>query len=311
MTARGGFALVAVLWLITLFSAVGLELGILARERRIAAANLIETVHADAAAAAGVEHARALVEPLALLEEQGVPASPDELMMAGRDLSDSMMVGAAAYRLTLADAGAKLNINNAGEDELRRLLAALRLDAGAADRVAQAILDWRDADDLSRARGAERADYEHDGANVLPRNAPFRHIDELRNVRGVTQAVYRTVAEHVTVVGSGRVNLNAAPRVVLLSQPGIGEEAADILLQERASGRPVRNLNELSALLSVAARAELVAETPRLLTRTTFDTREIEVMSEGWLAGSHLRTRIHAIFLLSGGTAWLAWRTAE
>src|SRR5438132_230256 len=58
VTRRNGFALLAALWLLVAFSLVGLSLSALARDRRLAAANLIERTQALAAAQAGVEHLR-------------------------------------------------------------------------------------------------------------------------------------------------------------------------------------------------------------------------------------------------------------
>ena len=58
MNGRGGFALVAALWLLIALSAVGLDSALRSRARRQAAANVLDEVRARAAAVAGTEYAR-------------------------------------------------------------------------------------------------------------------------------------------------------------------------------------------------------------------------------------------------------------
>ena len=54
MRDERGFALIAALWLVVAISTVGLQLGLAAQQRRLATANAVETVRAQAAADAGV-----------------------------------------------------------------------------------------------------------------------------------------------------------------------------------------------------------------------------------------------------------------
>src|SRR5690606_8405821 len=124
------------------------------------------------------------------------------------------------------DAGSQLHLNVADEEELRRYFSALRMDYGKADRLAQAIMDWRDLDQSHRARGAERDDYLAAGSAVLPADGPFRRVSDLRFVMGMTSADYDLLSPHLTLFGSGRINLNSAPREVLLALPGVTEETA-------------------------------------------------------------------------------------
>lgn len=69
------------------------------------------------------------------------------------------------------------------------LLAAL---PGSDDAVAAAIVDWRDADETPVDGGAERGDGHYAGAAVAyaPRNAAIETLEELRLVRGVSDALW-------------------------------------------------------------------------------------------------------------------------
>lgn len=318
MTNRKGFALIAALWLLVALSAIGLEFGRQSRAHRLSAANVLEGARAEAAAQAGVEHARARMTAL-LLDARRMASGFDPARAADpwaapqHAFTDTVELGrdgdVAEYSVALRDAGAALNLNRATEEELKRLFGALRVDAGLADRLAQTIGDWRDADDLHRARGAEREDYLRDRAAVLPANRLFQRVEELREVRGMTAEIFARVRPHLTVLGTGQVNLNSAGREVLLAIPGMSEEAAAMVLRSRRQGRRVASLNELSLELSAGPRQAFVDAMPMLLTRTALETREVELISEGRIDGSPVRVRVEGLLVRGGDHAFLVWRS--
>jgi general secretion pathway protein K len=313
MSSQRGFALIAALWLLVALSAAGLEVSLRAQERRLAAANVSEGARARAAALSGVEHARArlsrlLVDAEALAGPANAVHRIDPWGSPAGLLPEPVALEEARYQVHLRDAGAALNINRASEEEVFRLLLALRVDGGRAEEIAQSIMDWRDPDDLHRPRGAERDYYLRTGSPVLPRNGPFEDLSELVYVRGMTPAILERVQPYFTVLGTGQINLNAADRAVLLALPGIGEEAVAVLLRYRRSGSRIGSLAELSNELSSEGRALLSAEMARLMARTTTETREVEVRSDGWIEGGRVRAHVHALLVRSGGTAFLVWR---
>ena len=65
-----------------------------------------------------------------------------------------------------------------------------------AQRTLEAILDWRDADDLKRPNGAEAPDYQAAGSKYVPTNSPFESVGELQRVLGVTPALMARIAPH-------------------------------------------------------------------------------------------------------------------
>jgi len=248
MRDRQGFALIAALWLMVALSVVALALGLRARDRRVSAGNVQEDAEAGAAAEAGVAHARALLERRLSGFSALAPGIDPWQDLSSVVAPDSQAVGDAWFRVRLRDAGAALNLNRCSEDELRRLLSALRIDAGNADRIAQAAMDWRDPDPLRRARGAERDDYVRAGAAELPSDAPFGSVEEFRRVRGVSEQVFRRASPYLTILGSGQVNLAAAPREVLLSLPGMTEESAAAVLRRQRRGMALASLADLGSL---------------------------------------------------------------
>lgn len=307
---RAGFALLATLWLVVAIGVVGLEWGLRAQDQRRVALNVVDAATARAAAESGIAQARArLEEALRRAQELGAE-SPRPLLDPWREparlVPDSIGGGnGVAWRVHMEDAGTRLDLNRAEPEELRRLLVALRVDAGRADRVSQSVADWRDPDDAHRARGAEREWYERAGRPVLPRNGPFQDVTELRHVRDVTDQLYERVAPFLTVRGTGRVNVMAAPRPVLLALPGLGEEAVRALERRRRAGRPLPNIASLGDELSPPARRRLSGALSQLFVRTTTETREVVITSEGSVEGSSVRVRAQALVVRSRDAAFL------
>ncbi|MGQ0640479.1 MAG: general secretion pathway protein GspK [Gemmatimonadaceae bacterium] len=237
MRQRRGFALIAALWLLVALAALGTELGLAGRAWRRSAIARVDRQQATAAAEAGVAHTQARLEQALANEPIAAPERANDAWGEGtleQLIPDSVAFGSHYYSIRASirarDAGSALNVNLASEDELRRLLTALRIDAGKADQLAQSISDWKDADGLHRARGAERDAYVKAGASELPPNRPLRELSELRAVLGMTSELFERAAPYLTTVGSGSVNIARAPAPVLLALPGMSNEAVALIL---------------------------------------------------------------------------------
>jgi len=314
---RRGFALMAALWLLVAISTVSLELSALARGRRLAVVNALESARAAAAAESGIEHARARL--VRLIGEGGAgktwgdPLSVlDPWHDAGAAIEDSVtMNDGATYRTHVSDLGAMLNVNRVTEDELRAFLTAEAIDAVSVDGLAQAILDWRDVDNARRLHGAERDDYIKASAREVARNGPFESIDELRFVRGMTPAIFSKIRGELTVLGSGQVNINAAGPAVLASIPGITSLAVEIIIQTRRRGRRIESVRQLMDLLPTQARSPFDHALVGALQRLAFDTHEVLVVSDGWLAASPVRVHEEAVIARGGNAAFVTWRRID
>jgi type II secretory pathway component PulK len=199
----------------------------------------------------------------------------------------------------------------ATEDELRRLFTALRMDAGRADRLAQLVADWRDVDDAHRARGAEREQYLRASAPFLPENRPFRDVAELQRVLDMTDRDYTLIAPYLSVRGSGRVNLRSAERPVLMSLPGVGEEAAAVIMRLRRSASMPLTIDQVQQELSSGARIALLEYLPVLASRTVSQTRELDVVSDGWADGGSVHVRVAALFVRADPSAMVVGRRVE
>jgi general secretion pathway protein K len=311
--ARRGFALIAALWLLVAFAAIGTGISIHSRARRLSAANSLDEDRGRAAADAGLEHVRSRLARLlaGTLTLQEMPTVGDSWSTASTALTDTVKLGDERYHVSVRDAGASLNLNLANEQELERFFIALPIDAGRATEIAESILDWRDSDNLHRLHGAEADDYLRLGSAVLPANEKFSRLEELRYVKSVTPDIFARARPFLTLMGTGQININSAPRPVLLALPGMSEEAVSVLLQTRGSSQPIHSLPELSARLSSGARASLIDANPELLPLAAFETRELDVRSEGWTDGSPVHEWLDALIVKAGGLGVVVFRRAS
>jgi general secretion pathway protein K len=97
-----------------------------------------------------------------------------------------------------------------------------------------AILDWRDEDDLRLLNGAEDPDYDAAGRPYGAKDGPFDSVEELQQVLGFDRVLYQALAPALTV-SSGQASPGAefAPPLVRAAVEGISlEEMRDRLQQE-------------------------------------------------------------------------------
>jgi DNA uptake protein ComE-like DNA-binding protein len=120
---------------------------------------------------------------------------------------------ATRIRYGLMDESARLNLNVIGklqleEDQQRELLMGL---PGMTEDIADAILDWIDADDNARPYGAEAEYYESEAA-YSAKNGPLETIDELLLVRGVTpELLYGEDANRNGLLDANEDDADASP----------------------------------------------------------------------------------------------------
>ena len=322
---RPGMALLAALWIVVAISVVGLQFGIEAREHRRLAIGVAERGRARAAAGGALALARARLE--AALRR---PAVRSDAVLAARAAdpwldADSLFsgvdsLGDVVVEVRARDLGERLNLNQLGDDELRTFLGVALDDYMVADGLAQAIMDWRDADDASRPRGAEREDYARRGRLVLPADGPFREVEELLHVEGMTPERFEKVRPYLTTRGSGIVNLNAADEAVLRALPGMTDAMVARLLGMRSQGQRLRTVNELvpgaanrpapgRPARPGAAGSEVVR---RLEQRASVDTREVELTLVARAGPQAVPVLVRAVVQRAGGNgstvAWQTWQ---
>ena len=227
MRGDRGVALLLVLWALVLLGTLALGFSWSMRTEALAARNGIDETRAYFQARTGVSRAVALLRSL---PADNVLAGP----IAGEDDD-------ASYEVRVESESGKVDVNLVGEEVLLEMLKKGGLPEEEAESVRDAILDWRDEDDVARPRGAERAEYAGMPEPVTPRNGKLRGVEELSFVKGVTKEFYRLFLSRVFTAhgNSPTVNFLRAPEIVLRSLPGVSVEAAARIVAGRAGEPPI------------------------------------------------------------------------
>ena len=221
---QSGIALVLVLWMLALLSVIAGSLVFSWRTELLMARNLTSLAQAEALADAGVHKA---IHELA-------QSQTDPQRWKGDGLTRLWIFQGAKLRVTILDESAKVNINAAPAVLLKGLFRAVGVAEADADALADAVADWRDADDLRNLHGAEKADYAAAGKDYGPANALFETTEELRQVLGMNDDLFHKLESLVTVYSrQSGINTAVARREVLLALPGTTPEQVDIFLGQR------------------------------------------------------------------------------
>jgi general secretion pathway protein K len=222
--AQRGIALVLALWLTVLLTVIASGFAYTMRGEALAARNAISLAQARALADGGVERT---------IYELSRPRLPDAWTPDGRP--HRWIDSGAQLVVTAVDETSKIDLNSANDALLKGLMMQVGgLDDAAAAHVVDAILDWRDADDLRRPNGAEQSDYRAANLKYGPSNAPFESVGEFGRVLGVTPALFQRVAGSLTVFSrQAGVNPATAARDVLLALPNATPELVDQYIAAR------------------------------------------------------------------------------
>lgn len=225
-SSQRGIALIAVLWLTVLLTVIASGFAFSMRGGALAARNTMSVAQARAAADGAVERvAFELARPR---------NTPDVWLPDGR--VRTWADGEIAIASTAVDESARIDLNSAADPLLKGLLENVGgLDPDTSDRVLDAILDWRDADDLKRPNGAEADDYRAAGLKYVPTNSRFESVGELQRVLGVTPALMARIGGSLTVYSQQRgINPATAPRDSLLALPGVTPDQVDSFIASRS-----------------------------------------------------------------------------
>lgn len=206
---RKGFVLLAVLGVVVLLALGAYQFSELMLAEDRAAERSVRVAQARAAADSGVQYALALLADPANLQtltggnpydaasafQNVTVAASDDLraqarfsIVAAGEGDVGGTVGTANFRYGVADEAARINLNTLlSVDSTGEVGKALLLKLpNMTEEVANAILDWIDADDEPRAGGAESSSYAGGQPGYRAKNGPLDTLEELLLVQGVT-----------------------------------------------------------------------------------------------------------------------------
>lgn len=185
-------------------------------------------------------------------------------------IEDSLIDGAIATQIV--SEGSKLDINdlaspsktlakNTKEQILRIFSQRTDGDDAFADlyrgfnfeELVNHMTDWIDEDSESLNGGAEKSYYRDITSDSIPPNKPFKTLEELHMVEGMTDEIFAVLAPQITVYGVAGIQVNTAKKEILMSiDAGITEEIADKIIERRNDpdqGGPFPDLKTFLAFL--------------------------------------------------------------
>ena len=218
-----GSALLIVLWAMVGLSVIGARLLATGRSDLQIAANLEGAARAELAADGAIQHSIALL----LSPEDAPPGRHWQWTTDGVSLD-----------VTVEDLSGRINPNKASPELLLALLRAAGVVSGS-DSLVAAIVDWRSAGPTPQIDPARLIPYRAAGLTSGPPGLPFRSIDELGAVLGMTPARLALLRPHLTVWSESEPNPAAADPVVKAALDAVGAGRAGAA----GTPRPVQLVN--------------------------------------------------------------------
>lgn len=275
-----GVALIIVLWIVVILSAIALEFSYSMRIETDLTGNFISRQKVYFGARAGIE--RAVKEILRSQKAMTIMKDTEkEPLWNLTGKPNHFTMEDTEITVTIEPESARININSFSKDSLKEILLGVGLTEERADIVIDCFLDWQDGDNLHRMMGAENDYYQKLDPPYQPANSKVEVLEELLMIKGIDKRLFYgeealpTVADFVSVkedegkeihlrgglssiftiftaYGNRRskVNLNSAPRDVLMSLPQMDEEAVQAIIDARKE-EPITTVADLVNLIGL------------------------------------------------------------
>jgi general secretion pathway protein K len=207
---QAGFALLIVLWTLSLLALLGTQIVAAGRGDAQLARNLLDGATLEAATDGAVQQAI-----FRLLDRS-------QRHWAADGVEHRVQIGSASILLRLDDEGGKVNPNIASEQLLQSLLIRVGAEPSTASSLAAAIIDWRTSGTQPRPRGAKASQYVAAGRDYGPPGTDFLSVDEVGAVLGMTPELLIRLQPHLTVFSDADPDGTTQDRVVLAALGDIG-----------------------------------------------------------------------------------------
>ena len=318
MRTRRGVALITALFLVVAIATVAMQFSIDARERRALGLGAADRGMQRALAGGALKLVQAKLDYAMRTITQGrntqMLRSSDPWLGVDSLYSGTYQVDSQPVYVQATDLGTKLNINDLSEDEFKTFFGFVLNDYVKADALAQCIMDWVQVGDMPRIHGAKQADYIKDGLLALPTYTPFRDVEDLQFVKGMTPAIYAAVAPYFTTLGNGLVNLNSAPAAVMKVLPGMTDQILSTILSLRSQGQRITSVAEVMGAmgrgrrLSPAQQAAQSRSTQALSARAAILTNEVLLTIVSRTGPQAQPSRLQAIVSRANAQVSISWQ---
>lgn len=224
-----GMALVLVLWILSLMTIMAGSFALSTQRESAMLRHAHERSRAIALAEGAIYYTMLMLsipDPKLQWQADGRP-----YLWRGKDIP---------VEVRIQDEGGKIDLNMAQESSLKTVFRLMGLQEEVGNQLCDALLDWRDQDEMKRASGAELPEYEARGLRALPQNRQFLVMDEVQGVLGMNPALYRRLQAWFTLYSmSDGLDPAKASLEVLTTLLGGNQPAAQSLIQQRTTGLPI------------------------------------------------------------------------
>jgi general secretion pathway protein K len=247
---QDGIALLMVLWVLTILMVIVLSFAFMTRTETQSTVSFKEGIERKFLAESGIERGIMEIFYRTINKNQALVLEGTEIWNID-GTPYSAQLGDGYYTVRIMDESGKLDINRVSDILLKNLLLNSGIEEQDADIIVDSILDWRDQDDLHRLHGAEDDYYRSLPNPYEAKDNKFDTLEELLLVRGMTAEILYGTSERKGIINfltvhsnTNKININAAPKEVLMAIPGMSSEFADSIIEIRST-KELMNLQEL------------------------------------------------------------------
>ena len=271
LKSQEGIALLLVLWVLTILMVIVLSFSFMARTETQATLSFKDGIEKRFIAEAGIERGIMELFYRNVFKNQSIEFEGREVWKTDGRLYSSN-IGDGYYTVSITDESGKVDINTVSDVVLKNLLISIGVQEEEVDMIVDSIMDWKDPDDFHRLSGVESDYYMSLPNPYKAKNANFDAVEELLLVKGVTPEILygsasgggkRGLIDIVTVNSKrSKINVNAAPKEVLMGIPGVTPEVADTIINYRQTneieniffveGIPIENLDLIQPFINTA-----------------------------------------------------------
>ncbi len=220
-----GLALVIVIWILSLLSLMAGSFALSMRRESSVAGALKNNAQALALAESGLNIAEFMLQH----------ANPRQRWQADGSLYQ-ILRSDSEIRVRIFSESGKVDINTAEEPLLQAVIGSVSDDSREQQQLLDALVDWRDEDDMPRPMGAEKKQYRQAGLAYQPSNQAFQSVEELQLVQGFTAEIFERIQPWLTIY-SGQPQLDmrlAAPELLQIVGKQLQEQNVhDVYLENR------------------------------------------------------------------------------
>ncbi|HTR45418.1 MAG TPA: hypothetical protein VMH06_06880 [Thermodesulfovibrionales bacterium] len=265
LSSEKGIALLLVLWTLTILMVIVLSFSFAIKAETLATLSFKEGIEKRFLAEAGIE--RGIMELFYRIVNKG-----QTVILEGREVWTvdgtpyTGKTSGGSYTVAIFDESGKLNINKMNDSNaiiFKNLLKNTGVPEKDVDGITDSVLDWKDPNKgMHRLNGAGDDYYASLPNPYEPKHADFDTLEELLLVKGMTpEILYGTgekkgIADLISVMPATtpQININAAPKDLLLAVPDMTPEIVEAIV----------SLRQVKDILNVAEIPGLNAQTMNL-----------------------------------------------